>query len=176
MMDSPCPPHASPATGGGRRRLVAPPALLEVRVAGAGVRRAERDELRAVGACLDPAHRLLRDADRVPLLQVDDLVVELHPCRAADEDEDLLLLVVRMPPGDPEVRRKALVADPRVLELERDAAHPELDVRRKPEALRLVFDLSEVDLRVHGHVLLSSQGDATVTACYSPSGMKELLL
>src|SRR5947208_3507256 len=82
-------------------------------------RRAHRDQLDAVGAGLDPPHRLLRHAYGVPLLQLEHLIVQLHPRAPADDDEDLLLLVVRVAPGDPEVRREALVADAAALQLER---------------------------------------------------------
>ena len=47
------------------------------------------------------------DADRVPRLELEDLVVELEPRAAVDEDVDLLLLVVGVPERHAVVRRDA---------------------------------------------------------------------
>src|SRR5205823_10076793 len=90
-------PATIPAPGGGATRrifsrveLVAPPARGHLGVARV-VPRAEGDELDPVRTGLDVSHRVLVDPDRVPLRQVDDLVLDLDPARAADDDVDLLL-------------------------------------------------------------------------------------
>ena len=59
------------------RALLAPPALHHLGVAGARVRRSDDQELGALGAGLERSHRVLVHADRVPLLQVLDLVLDL---------------------------------------------------------------------------------------------------
>src|SRR6185437_6437541 len=112
---------------------VAPPALLDLRVPRAGVWRTDRDQLDAFGAGLEPTRRLLRDAYRIPLLQLDDLVLELDPHAPVDDEVDLLLGLVPVAERNPEVRRQSLVADPGVLELERHACHPGLEVGSEAE-------------------------------------------
>src|SRR5918996_815267 len=106
---------------------VVPPALLELRVAGTRVRGAEEDQLDAVRPALDVAHRLRRDPDRVPLLHLDHLVVELHAARAAHDDVHLLLLLVRVPPRHALSRRDLQIADAGLLELERLAGEARLE-------------------------------------------------
>ena len=69
-----------------RPLLVAPPILGHVRVARARVRRADRDELGPVVAGFEAAHGVPVEADGVPLLQLADLVLDLDPAAAADEE------------------------------------------------------------------------------------------
>src|SRR5437870_5512756 len=63
-------------------RLVAPPVVDHLGVARV-VSGAEREVLDAVGASLDLAHRVLGEPDRVPFAELDDLVLDLDPRRAA---------------------------------------------------------------------------------------------
>src|SRR3954469_3377774 len=93
------------------RASVAPPVgrhlgVLVLRVGGA-----EGQQLGALGPCLQAAHHLARNPQRVPLAQLDDLVVELDARAAADHDVDLFLLAVPVPERDPETRRDLEVAE-----------------------------------------------------------------
>src|SRR3954454_7189356 len=58
--------------------------------------RADDEDLQALRAGLVAAPRTGRDAHRVPLLEVDDLVVDLHPSATAHDHVHLLLLGVRV--------------------------------------------------------------------------------
>ena len=108
--------------------------------------------------------------DRVPLPQLADLVVDLDPRAPADEDVDLFLLLVGVPPGNAEAGSEAQVAQPRVLHPERDAGHARLDVAGQPEVGRLVVDVFlEVDVGVIAH------GDDFPSLLHSMA-MKALLL
>src|SRR5438445_217412 len=98
-----------PARACSRRRrpslscpLVGPPVLLDLGVAGAGTRRADREQLEPVGPGLEGARRVLRHAHRIPLAEVDDLVLELDPAAARENDVDLLLRLVPVPEGPAE--------------------------------------------------------------------------
>jgi hypothetical protein len=91
-----------------------------------------------------------RDPDRVPGAQLDDVVVELHPHAAADDDVDLLLRAVAVAERLAEAGRHAEVRQAGLLELERLAGEAGLEVRRQPGARREVLDLLEVDDRVRG--------------------------
>ena len=89
---------------GGRARgaaplgLVGPPALHELAVA--VVAGAEREHLEVgVGAGLERAHHLGRDADRIARPELDDLVVELDAAGAGEHDVDLLGVLVLVPEG-----------------------------------------------------------------------------
>src|SRR4029450_9979363 len=74
-----------------------------------------------------------RDAHGVPLLEVDDLVVELHPPAPAPDHVHLLLLLVRVAVRKAIARRDALVAQAGLLERERLGRQAELQVRRAVE-------------------------------------------
>src|SRR5262245_65752487 len=71
--------------------LLSPPALLQLGIAETGGRSAEGEDLGALGAGLEVPHRVLGDADGVPLTQLDNVVVELQPAAAADDHVELLL-------------------------------------------------------------------------------------
>ena len=73
-----------------------------------------------------------RDAHRVPLLELDDLVVELHPPAPAHHVQ-LLLQLVRVAVREAIVGRNALVAKAGLFELERLGCEAELQVRRTVE-------------------------------------------
>src|SRR5712691_11786812 len=78
--------------------LVSPPVALALDVFArslAEVGRADDDDLEAPRPGLVASPRTGRDAHRVPLLELDDLVVELHPPAPAQDHVHLLLLLVR---------------------------------------------------------------------------------
>src|SRR5207253_10760588 len=79
--------------------LVSPPVALALDVVARSlpeIGRADDDDLEALRPGLVASPRTGRDAHRVPLLGLDDLVVELHPPAAAQDDVHLLLPLVRM--------------------------------------------------------------------------------
>src|SRR5688572_29935932 len=85
---------------GVRGRLVSPPVALALDVLArslAEIGRADDDDLEALGPGLVTSPRTGRDAHHVPLLELDDYVVELHPPAPAHDHVHLLLLLVRMP-------------------------------------------------------------------------------
>src|SRR3954467_6937653 len=104
------------------RSLIRPPGALALDILAPGVaqaRRADDEDLEAVRAGLVATPRAGRDAHGVPLDQLDDLVVELHPPAAAHDHVDLLLRGVRVAVGKAVARRDPLVAQAGVLERER---------------------------------------------------------
>src|SRR3954451_25463889 len=74
-----------------------------------------------------------RDAHRVPLDELDDVVVELHPPAPTHDDVDLLLRLVRVAVRKAIAGRDALVAQAGLLEFERLGRQAELQVRRAVE-------------------------------------------
>ena len=88
-----------------------------------------------------------RDAHRVPFLELDDLVVELHPPAPAQDHVHLLLLLVRVAVRKAIAGRDALVAQAGLLELERLGRQAELQVRRPvepgPEVLQVRLEVPE---------------------------------
>src|SRR5918995_2694220 len=83
-------------------RLVSPPVALTINVFArilAEVGRADDEDLEALWPGLVASPRARRDAHRVPLFELDDLVVELHPPAPADDDVHLLLPHVRVAVG-----------------------------------------------------------------------------
>src|SRR4029077_18320261 len=99
----------------------------------AETRRADDDDLEAVGPGLVASPRPGRDPHRVPLLALDDLVVELHPPAPAQNHVHLLLRLVRVAVRKAISGRDALVAQAGLLELERRGPQAELQVRRAVE-------------------------------------------
>src|SRR5262249_27344146 len=94
-------------------RLVSPPVALAVDVlawslAEAGC--ADDEELEPVRPRLVASPRTGRDAHRVPFLELDDLVVDLHPPAPAHDHVHLLLLLVRVAVRKAIAGRDALVA------------------------------------------------------------------
>src|SRR5262249_41005061 len=69
-----------------------------------------------------------RDAQDVPLLQLEDLIVQLRATGARDDDVDLLLLAVGVTHTRPETGAVAEVADAELLGVEVLARHPHLHV------------------------------------------------
>src|SRR5436190_5792519 len=134
-------PSSTPAVSGRssiRPWLVAPPILDQLGVAGAGVGCPDRDELRAVVAGFEAPDRVAVEPDGVPLLQLPDLVLDLDARAAADENVDLLLLLVAVPPGDAEARRQPEVAHAGALHPEWHPCHAGLDVPGETEVRPLV--------------------------------------
>src|SRR5438093_12771350 len=93
--------------------LVSPPVALALDVVAPGLSetwRADNDDLEALRPGLVASPRTGGDAHRVPLLELDDLVVELHPPAPAHDHVHLLLLLVRVAVRKAIAGRDALVA------------------------------------------------------------------
>src|SRR5204862_6495148 len=86
------------------RSSVAPPALSDLGVARPRVRRADRDDLRAFRPSFESSRHGVVDAQGVPLLQLDHLVLHLRAKAAADDDVHLFLVLVLVAERNPEVR------------------------------------------------------------------------
>src|SRR5437773_2764001 len=145
--------------------LVSPPVALALDVFArslAEVGRADDEDLEALRSGLVASPRTGRDAHRVPLLELDDLVVELHPPAPARDHVDLLLLLVRVAVRKAIAGRDALVAQARFLELERLGRQAELQVRRAvepgPEVLQVLPEVPERER--HGAILWHRAGRA----------------
>src|SRR5918996_4314781 len=93
--------------------LVSPPVALALDVFArslAEIGRADDEDFEAVRPGLVAPPRTGWDAHRVPLVELDDLVVELHPPAPAHDDVDLLLRRVRVAVREAIAGRDALVA------------------------------------------------------------------
>src|SRR5439155_1568321 len=102
--------------------LVSPPVALALDVFArslAEIGRADDEDLDALRPGLVASPRTGRDAHRVPFLELDDLVVDLHPPAPAQYHVHLLLLLVRVAVRKAIAGRDALVAQAGLLELER---------------------------------------------------------
>src|SRR4029453_8514145 len=138
--------------------LVSPPVALAIDVFARSLPetgRADTKDLEPLRPGLVPPPHTGRDADRVPFLELDDLVVELHPTASAQDHVHLLLRLVRVAVGKAVVGRDALVAQARLLEPERSGRQAELEVRR---AVEVGADVLQVLLEVpererHGAIL-----------------------
>src|SRR5215203_2534145 len=116
--------------------LVSPPVAPALDVLArslAEVGRADDDDLEALrpGLVAPPGSRW--DAHRVPPLEFDDLVVELHPPAPPQDHVHLLLLPVRVAVRKAIAGRDALVAQAGSLELERPGRQAELKIWRAVE-------------------------------------------
>src|SRR6059036_3827274 len=130
--------------------LVSPPVALALDVFArslAEIGSANDDDLEALGPGLVASPRTGRDAHRVPLVELDDLVVELHPPAPAQDHVHLLLRLVRVAVRKAVAGRDALVAQAGLLELERLGRQAELQVRRAvepgPEILQVLLEVPE---------------------------------
>src|SRR3954466_9221509 len=74
--------------------LVGPVVLDQLPVPAFGLAASGGDDLEAVRARLEAARHLGRDTNHIPLLDLDDLVVQLDATRAIDDRIDLLLDLV----------------------------------------------------------------------------------
>src|SRR5213075_2637607 len=103
--------------------------------------------LEALRPSLVASPRTGRDADGVPLLELDDLVVELHPPAPAHDHVHLLLRLVRVAVRKAIAGRDALVAQAGLLELERFGRQAERQVRRAveigPDVLQVLLEVPE---------------------------------
>src|SRR3954463_14403189 len=109
-------------TRAARSALVSPPVALTLHVFArilAEIGRPEDENLEALRPALVASPRAGRDAHHVPLLELDDLVVELHTPAPAHDHVRLLLLLVRVAEREAVAGRDALVAQSGLLELER---------------------------------------------------------
>src|SRR3954451_8279991 len=135
-------------TRAARSALVSPPVALPLHVFArilAEIGRTEDEDLEALRPGLVASPRTGRDAHDVPLLDLDDLIVELHPPAPAHDHVHLLLLLVRVAVGEAIAGRDALVAKAGLLELERLACEAEFQVRR---AVEVGSDILQILLEV----------------------------
>src|SRR5256714_1719063 len=130
--------------------LVIPPVALAIDVFARGlaeIGRADDEDLEALRPGLVASPRTGRDPHRVPFLELDDLVVDLHPPAPAQDHVHLLLLHVRVAVRKAIAGRNALVAQAGFLELERLSRRAELQVRRavehRAEVLQILLDVPE---------------------------------
>src|SRR6185503_2858075 len=103
----------TPARSASPDRLVSPPVAPSLDVftrSLAEIGRADDEDLEALRPGLVAPPRTGRDAHRVPLLERDDLVVELHPPAPAQDHVHLLLRPVRVAVRKAVAGRDALVA------------------------------------------------------------------
>src|SRR5213080_2635228 len=123
----------------------------------AEIGRADDEDLEALRPGLVASPRTGRDAHRVPFLELDDLIVDLHPAAPAQDHVHLLLLLVRVAVWKAITGRDALVAQAGFLELERPGRHAELQVRRAvepgPEVLQVFLEVPERER--HGAILMA---------------------
>src|SRR5918996_5519567 len=110
----------------------------------AEIGRADDEDLEALRPGLVASPCTGRDAHRVPFLELDDLVVDLHPPAPAQDHVHLLLLLVRVAVRKAIAGRDTLVAQAAFLELERLGRQAELQVRRAvelgPEVLQILLE------------------------------------
>src|ERR1700680_2512690 len=93
--------------------LVSPPVALAIDVFArslAEIGRADDEDLKALRPGLVASPRTGRDAHRVRFLELDELVVDLHPPAPAQDHVPLLLLLVRVAVRKAIAGRDALVA------------------------------------------------------------------
>src|SRR3989441_6585101 len=138
--------------------LVSPPVALAIDVFArslAEIGRADDEDLEALWPGLVASPRTGRDAHRVPVLELDDLVVDLHPPAPAQDHVHLLLRPVRVAVRKAIAGRDALVAQAGFLERERLGRRAELQVRRAvepgPEVLQVLLEVPQSER--HGAIL-----------------------
>src|SRR5437764_9215139 len=113
--------------------LVSPPVALALDVFArslAEIGRADDEDLKALRPGLVASPRTGRDAHRVPFLELDDLVVDLHPAASAQDHVHLLLLLVRVAVRKAIAGRDALVAQAGLLTRARLGRQGETPVQR----------------------------------------------
>src|SRR5437773_6141220 len=116
--------------------LVSPPVTLAIDVFARGlaeIGRADDEDLEALRPGLVASPRTGRHAHGVPFLELDDLVVDLHPPAPAHDHVHLLLRLVRVAVRKAIAGRDPLVAQAGLLELELLGRQVELQVRRTVE-------------------------------------------
>src|SRR5438093_4888192 len=126
----------------------------------AEIGRADDEELEALWPGLVASPRTGRDAHRVPFLEFDDLVVDLHPPAPAQDHVHLLLRLVRVAVRKAIAGRDALVAQGGFLEGKRLGRRAELQVRCAVEpgadVLQILLDVAERER--HGAILWRNCG------------------
>src|SRR5829696_6016845 len=162
----PCPGHVVARSAGSAARncrssdlaLVSPPVALALDVFArilAEIGCADDDDLEPLRASLVAPPRTRRDAHRVPLLELDDLVVELHPPAPAHDSVHLLLPLLRVAVRKAIAGRNALVAQAGLLELECLGRQTELQIPRAvevgPDVLQVLLEVPERER--HGRIL-----------------------
>src|SRR6185312_2785271 len=150
--------------------LVSPPVAPALHVVArrlTEVGRADDEDLETLGTGLVASPRTGRDAHRVPLRELDDLLVDLHPPAPAQHHVHLLLLPVGVTVREAVAGRDALIREAGLLELERLRRHPELQVRGAVEVGPDVLEvLPEVPERVgHGRILLTRARSRRPDSC-----------
>src|SRR5213083_2315448 len=155
------------------RALVSPPVALALDVFArslAEIGHADDEDLEALRPGLVASPRTGRDAHRVPFLELDDLVGELHPPAPAQHHIHLLLRLVRVAVRKAIAGWDALVAQGRFLELERLGRRAELQVRRavepRADVLQIVLDVAERER--HGAILWRHSGTLAHTSFPPP--------
>src|SRR5256712_673298 len=135
--------------------LASPPVALAFDVFArilAEIGRADDEDLEALRPGLVASPRTGRDAHRVPFLELDDLVVELHPPAPAQDHVHLLLRLVRVAVRKAIAGWDALVAQGGFLERERLGRRAELQVRRAVEpgadVLQILLNVPERERHV----------------------------
>src|SRR5207247_1901992 len=106
-------------------------------------------------------HRVLGEPDRIPLAELDDVVLDLDPRRAANHDVDLFLPLVLVTEGDAEVRRELHETQAERLAVERPAGKASFELGRHPEVRCLVLNFPEVLLRIGAHSGISDRDAQT---------------
>src|SRR5438132_5951660 len=112
--------------------LVSPPVALAIDIFArslAEIGRADDEDLEALRPGLVASPRTGRDAHRVPFLELDDLVVDLHPPAPAQDHVHLLLLLVPVAVWQAIAGRDALVSQAGFLDLERRGRRAVIQVR-----------------------------------------------
>src|SRR4051794_34959899 len=110
--------------------------------------RAEGDELQTIGSGLERSRDLRSDADRVQAAHIEDLVVELDPPSAAQDDVDLLRLGMAVRERRALARPQTKMRDAGPLGLEGRSRDARLPTVIKPGARCRVLDVVEVDVRM----------------------------
>ena len=109
--------------------------------------RSDHDDLETIRPGFVASPRTGRNAHRVPLSELDDFVVELHPSTPAHDDVHLFLLLVRVAVREPVAGRDALVTQAGLLEFQRIGSQAELQLRRAieigPNVFQVVLEVSE---------------------------------
>src|SRR5262249_46937824 len=143
-------PSTAASDGQAADGLVGPPVALALDVLArilTEIGRADDEDLETVRSGLVASPSSGRDAHRIPLPELHDLVVELHPAAAAHDHVRLLLRPVRVAVGEAIAGRDALVAQAGLLELERPGCHAELQLRRAvepgPDVLQVFLEVPQ---------------------------------
>src|SRR5579862_4933006 len=118
--------HRVPCRGYGERDSVGPEVLDHLAIAAFGTIGADGDQLEPLGTALEATDHRRGDTDSVPGADLDDLVAQPDPARAADDHVDLLLLAVTVSYGRSDAGAVPEVADPQVLARQVLAAEPGL--------------------------------------------------